>query len=244
MNSQPRNKGKILASNPNMNLDPYRRKRQFGATPEPRGVDHAGNEHGPLIYAMQKHMASRLHYDLRLEWRGALLSWAVPKGPSLDPAVKRLAMRTEDHPLEYAHFEGVIPSGQYGAGTVMLWDRGTWHPEKADVDGSLQKGEIRFALQGEKLKGAWVLVRIRGYGKVPAGSAWLLIKHRDRFASAKDVTREEPRSVASRRLLAHIARDGGGDTERASQGDPSGNVRIEKIAKPAGRRTAQRKRPS
>jgi len=226
-----------------MNLDPYRKKRQFGVTPEPRGTDHAERENGPLIYAVQKHMASRLHYDLRLEWRGVLLSWAVPKGPSLDPAVKRLAMRTEDHPLEYAHFEGVIPRGQYGAGTVMVWDRGTWHPEEADVDGSLQNGEIKFTLQGLKLKGAWVLVRIRSYGKVPAGSAWLLIKHRDQFASAKDVTEEEPRSVASRRLLADIARDGSGDMERASQGDPSGTVRIKKNTKPTLKRATRGVRP-
>lgn len=190
-----------------MNLDAYRKKRRFGATSEPRGADDAREGDGAPIYAMQKHMASRLHYDLRLEWRRVLLSWAVPKGPSLDSAVKRLAMRTEDHPIEYANFEGVIPSGQYGAGTVMVWDRGTWRPEDADVDRSLQRGEIKFTLQGEKLRGAWVLVRIRGYGKVPAGSAWLLIKHRDRYASAKDVTEEEPRSVASRRLLAEIARD-------------------------------------
>jgi bifunctional non-homologous end joining protein LigD len=104
----------------------------------------------------------------------------------------------------------------------MLWDRGTWHPENADVDGSLQKGEIKFTLHGKKLQGAWVLVRTRGFGKNPSGPAWLLIKHRDQYASAKDVTQEEPRSVTSRRLLAEIARDEGGDVERASQGDPSG----------------------
>ena len=224
---------KILASNARMNLDAYRKKRQFGVTAEPRGADEATERNGSLIYAVQKHMTSHLHYDLRLEWRGVLLSWAVPKGPSLDPAVKRLAMRTEDHPVEYAGFEGVIPSGQYGAGTVMLWDRGTWLPDDADVDGSLQRGEIKFTLQGKKLQGAWVLVHTRGFGKVPSGSAWLLIKHRDQYASAKDVTQERPRSVASRRLLAEIARDEGGDIERASQGDPSGKRRKPARAKPA-----------
>jgi bifunctional non-homologous end joining protein LigD len=127
---------------------------------------------GSLRYVVQKHMASHLHYDFRLEWRGVLLSWAVPKGPSLDPAVKRLAMRTEDHPIEYSDFEGVIPAGQYGGGTVMLWDRGTWQPECADVDSSLQKGEIKFTLQGRKLQGSWVLVRTRGFGKNPLRSAW------------------------------------------------------------------------
>jgi bifunctional non-homologous end joining protein LigD len=216
-----------------MNLDAYRKKRHFGVTAEPRGVEPAQKRDGSLIYVIQKHMASRLHYDFRLEWHGVLLSWAVPKGPSLDPEVKRLAVRTEDHPVAYASFEGVIPSGQYGAGTVMLWDQGSWHPEDPDVDRSLQKGEIKFTLQGQKLKGAWVMVRIHGYGKVPAGSAWLLIKHRDQYASAKDVTQEEPRSVTSRRLLAQIARDEGGDAETASQGDPSGHDRNKARAKPA-----------
>jgi bifunctional non-homologous end joining protein LigD len=168
---------------------------------------------GSLRYVVQKHMASHLHYDFRLEWRGVLLSWAVPKGPSLDPAVKRLAMRTEDHPIEYSDFEGVIPAGQYGGGTVMLWDRGTWQPECADVDSSLQKGEIKFTLQGRKLQGSWVLVRTRGFGKNPLRSAWLLIKHRDRFISSRDVTEKEPRSVTTRRLLAEIARDEGGTSK-------------------------------
>jgi bifunctional non-homologous end joining protein LigD len=227
-----------------MSLNQYRRKRQFGATPEPRGADRVESENGPLIYAVQKHMASRLHYDLRLEWRGVLLSWAVPKGPSLDPAVKRLAIRTEDHPVEYAAFEGVIPGGQYGAGTVLLWDRGTWLPEDADVDRSLRRGEIKFTLRGKKLKGGWVLVRIRGYSKVPAESAWLLIKHRDRYASGKAVTNEEPRSVVSQRLLSDIARDGGDDSKRGSLGDPPRNRQGTKSARPVSRRTVRRKRIS
>jgi len=149
-------------------------------------------------------------------------------------------MRTEDHPIEYADFEGVIPSG-YGAGTVMLWDRGTWHPEDADVDGSLQRGEIKFSLQGKKLKGSWVLVRIRGYGKVPSGSAWLFIKHRDQYASQEDLTHEEPRSVKSRRLLADIARDEGGDIDKAAKGDPPGMGQVTKSAKPASRRSERRR---
>jgi bifunctional non-homologous end joining protein LigD len=184
-------------------------------------------------------MASHLHYDFRLEWRGVLLSWAVPKGPSLDPAVKRLAMRTEDHPVEYSDFEGVIPAGEYGAGTVMLWDRGTWQPESADVEASLQKEEIKFTLQGKKLRGSWVLVRTRGFGKNDLRSTWLLIKHRDQYASAKEVTQEEPRSVASRRLLADIARNEGGDIEKASTGDPVGTGRHATSARSAsGRRPA------
>jgi bifunctional non-homologous end joining protein LigD len=226
-------------------LNEYRKKRNFEATPESQGASRASKKgNGSLIYALQKHMASHLHYDLRLEWRGVLLSWAVPKGPSLDPEVKRLAMQTEDHPVEYADFEGVIPAGQYGAGTVMLWDKGTWQPESTDVDASLQEGEIKFTLYGKKLQGSWVLVHTRGFGSNPGRSAWLLIKHRDQYASTKDVTREEPRSVESRRLLAEIARDGGGDVERASMGDAGGNGRATASTKPAGGRVGRRSRSS
>ena len=226
-----------------MKLNEYRKKRNFGATPEPQVAGNAKKKgNGSLIYAVQKHMASHLHYDFRLEWRGVLLSWAVPKGPSLDPAVKRLAMQTENHPIDYADFEGVIPAGQYGAGTVMLWDRGTWQPEDADVDASLQKGEIKFTLQGQKLQGSWVLVHTRGFGKNPARSTWLLIKHRDQYASTKDVTQDEPRSVASRRLLADIARDERGDIEKASKGDPAGKVQRETGAKSASGRTKRTRR--
>jgi len=228
-----------------VNLKEYRKKRQFDVTPEPRG---AGNirEKGKesLIYVVQKHIASHLHYDFRLEWRGVLLSWAVPKGPSLDPGVKRLAMQTEDHPVEYADFEGVIPEGQYGAGTVMLWDRGTWEPECPDVDDSLQKGEIKFVLDGRKLQGSWVLVRTRSLGKDPTRSAWLLIKHRDQYASTNDVTQEKPRSVASHRLLAEIARDEGGDTAKASMGDSADEARRTTTAKSARGRIERKRQPS
>jgi len=161
-----------------------------------------------------------LHYDFRLEWRGVLLSWAVPKGPSLDPSIKRLATRVEDHPVEYGGFEGVIPEGEYGGGTVMLWDRGTWTPEVEDVDAGLEKGDLKFTLEGRKLRGSWVLVRTKlGYG----GSAkpqWLLIKHRDRYASTEDILVEKPRSVLTNRLLAKIASDEGGDVAKAAKGDP------------------------
>ena len=170
---------------------------------------------------IQKHRASQLHYDFRLEWRGVLLSWAVPKGPSLDPSVKRLATHVEDHPVEYGGFEGVIPEGEYGGGTVMLWDRGTWTPEVPDVDAALEKGDLKFTLSGKKLRGSWVLVRTKlGYG----GSAkpqWLLIKHRDRYASTEDILAEKPRSVLTNRLLAEIARDEGGDVAKAAKGDPA-----------------------
>ena len=227
-----------------MKLNEYRKKRHFGATPEPPGASKARiKRNGSLLYVVQKHMASHLHYDFRLEWHGVLLSWAVPKGPSLDPAVKRLAMQTENHPIEYANFEGVIPTGQYGAGTVMLWDKGTWQPDDADVDSSFRKGEIKFTLQGKKLKGSWVLVRTRGFGKNPARSTWLLIKHRDQYASTKDVTQEEPRSIASQRLFADIARDEGGDVERAARGDPVGKRQRKTSAKPASKRVGRQRQP-
>jgi len=209
-----------------MTLSTYRKKRKFDRTPEPKGsISDASRRGDSLVYAMQKHMASRLHYDLRLEWRGVLLSWALPRGPSLDPAVRRLAMQTEDHPLEYVGFEGVIPTGEYGAGTVLLWDRGTWQPENLNTDGSLPEREIKFTLLGKKLRGSWVLIHTHSMRENEHRSTWLLIKHRDKYASLMDVTLEKPRSVASRRLLAEIARDGGGDVRRASMGDPAGLAR-------------------
>src|SRR5918992_2132791 len=153
-----------------MVLEKYKQKRNFESTPEPSGdvslaeqrAKAARPEKG-LFFCVQKHLASHLHYDFRLEHNGVLLSWAVPKGPSLDPKTKRLAMKVEDHPLDYGEFEGVIPEG-YGAGIVMLWDRGTWTPEVEDVDAALKKGDLKFTLNGYKLKGSWVLVRTRGWG--------------------------------------------------------------------------------
>jgi bifunctional non-homologous end joining protein LigD len=201
-----------------MTLAKYRKKRNFRVSPEPRGSE-GGKRKSSLLYVIQKHRASRLHYDFRLEWKGVLLSWAIPKGPSLDPSVKRLAMQVEDHPVEYGSFEGVIPAGEYGGGTVMLWDRGTWSPEVADVDAALSKGDLKFTLHGKKLRGSWALVRTRGYGG-NSKTSWLLIKHRDAFASTKDITQQKPRSVLTRRLLAGIARDEGGDVVTAASGDP------------------------
>jgi bifunctional non-homologous end joining protein LigD len=185
-------------------LKKYRSKRDFSVTEEPEGSERSNGSAKKLLYVIQKHQASQLHYDFRLEWRGVLLSWAVPKGPSLDPAVKRLAARVEDHPVEYGGFEGTIPEGEYGGGTVMLWDRGTWTPESPDVDEALRKGELKFTLNGKKLKGSWVLVRTKGYGGSKKES-WLLIKHRDRYASSEDVLEKKPRSVASNKLLDEIA---------------------------------------
>ena len=203
-----------------MKLKEYRKKRHFDVSPEPQGqAEPSKKKSAQVIYVVQKHRASHLHYDFRLEWNGTLLSWAVPKGPSLDPSVKRLAMKVEDHPIEYSNFEGIIPKGEYGGGTVMVWDRGTWEPEAEDVDTALRQGELKFTLHGKKLRGSWVLVRTRGYGS-RSDRSWLLIKHRDAYASKEDITIDAPRSVVSNRLLAEIARDEGGDVEEAATGDP------------------------
>lgn len=179
-----------------MALEKYKAKRDFTESPEPAGdVPHtspAGRK--PRFFCVQKHLASHLHYDFRLEHNGVLLSWAVPKGPSLDPKTKRLAMHVEDHPIEYGEFEGVIPSG-YGAGIVMLWDKGTWTPEVDDVDAALKKGDLKLTLDGYKLKGSWVLVRTRSG---PGGErGWLLIKHRDNWAGEIDIAEFAPLSVKS-----------------------------------------------
>ena len=189
-----------------MVLEKYKQKRNFASTPEPSGdltvaEQRAGKqkESESLFFCVQKHLASHLHYDFRLEHKGVLLSWAVPKGPSLDPKTKRLAMHVEDHPFEYGTFEGVIPEG-YGAGIVMLWDQGTWKPESDDVDAALKKGDLKFTLDGYKLKGSWVLVRTGGWGSRGGGGdgrSWLLIKHRDDWAGELDITEFAPRSVKS-----------------------------------------------
>lgn len=202
-------------------LREYARKRRFDVTPEPPASAPKRPRKRRLRFVVQKHRASHLHYDFRLEWDGVLLSWAVPKGPSLDPGTKRLAMEVEDHPLAYAGFEGIIPADEYGGGTVMVWDRGTYEPEDADVGAARRAGEIRFTLHGEKLSGAWVLVRTRGRDS----RSWLLLKRRDEAASDADLTTEQPRSVVSDRLLAEIAFDEGGDVTRAAGGDPPAAIR-------------------
>jgi len=207
-----------------MPLEEYRRKRRFGVTPEPEGKKLRTPRRRTLAFVVQKHRATALHYDFRLEWKGVMLSWAVPKGPSYDPTVKRLAMQVEDHPIEYNKFEGIIPGGEYGGGTVMIWDKGTWTPEMEDVDAALRKGDLKLSLDGAKLHGSWVLVRTRGR-KGDSKPAWLLIKHRDEWASSEDVTELAPRSVVTNRLLIEIARDEGGDVEKAADGDPPALLR-------------------
>jgi bifunctional non-homologous end joining protein LigD len=191
-----------------MGLREYRRKRDFKKTPEPSGKAAPRRRKGELLFVIQKHAASRLHYDFRLELDGVLKSWAVPKGPSLDPADKRLAMHVEDHPLEYGTFEGIIPKGEYGGGTVLLWDRGSWAPV-GDPHQGYRAGNLKFVLKGEKLRGGWALVRIRGGRRGDEdGRSWLLIKERDaeaRSGRAADIVELEPRSVATRRTLEEIA---------------------------------------
>lgn len=187
-----------------MGLDDYRQKRDFTRSREPEGKDEASGGGG--LYVIQKHAARRLHYDLRLELDGVLRSWAVPRGPSLDPAEKRLAVEVEDHPLEYGSFEGVIPRGEYGGGTVMVWDRGTWEAE-GDPRQDLERGKLTFRLHGEKLRGSWALARMKDR-EANRGRNWLLIKHRDPEAVAEEtysIVEEQPLSVASGLTLSEIA---------------------------------------
>ena len=183
-------------------LKKYRAMRDFGATPEPSGGKPKRTK--LPIFVIQKHQASRLHYDFRLEMEGVLKSWAVPKGPSYDPSVKRLAMMTEDHPYDYAAFEGVIPAGNYGGGNVIIWDNGTFELTEPD-DGvkGIKQGKLAFKMYGKKMFGEWALVKIKG--RSPKGNEWLLLKHRDGYASAEvDVTELAPQSVVSGKTVEQI----------------------------------------
>ena len=187
-------------------LKKYRQMRDFGETPEPSG---GKPKKAKLpIFVIQKHQASRLHYDFRLEMEGVLKSWAVPKGPSYDPTVKRLAMMTEDHPYDYASFEGVIPAGNYGAGNVIIWDNGTWEFIEPGDDPvrAVNQGKLTFRMFGKKMFGEWALVKIRG--RSPKGNEWLLLKHRDQYANPNvEVTEVAPRSVVSNLLVEEIGAD-------------------------------------
>src|SRR5215469_13155069 len=201
-----------------MSTAKYRQKRNFAHTPEPYGAPrHSSSAGRRRIFVVQKHRASRLQYDFRLEFGGVLVSWVIPKGPSLDPSVKRLAMQVEDHPLDYAIFEGAIPEGEYGGGTVMVRDKGSWGAETDSIGSALRKGNLKFILRGKKLRGAWTLMRARGSGN-RGDKSWLLIKQRDRFASTRRITEDKPRSVVSHRLLADIAFEAGGNVTKASTG--------------------------
>jgi bifunctional non-homologous end joining protein LigD len=189
----------------------YRAKRDFSKTAEPSGHAKVAPS-SRLRFVVQKHAARHLHYDLRLEWNGVFLSWAVARGPSLDPAEKRLAVEVEDHPLDYGDFEGTIPAGEYGGGTVQLWDRGYWSPEgNKTTEGALQAGDLKFTLEGEKLKGSWVLVRMRGDKFGGKRINWLLIKHRDAASKSGDADAllKKDRSVASGRSMQQITQGKG-----------------------------------
>ena len=190
-------------------LTEYRKKRDFRKTAEPEGGSDRDKDSAKLEFVIQKHAASHLHYDLRLELDGVMKSWAVPKGPAPDPSLKRLAMQVEDHPMEYNAFEGTIPEGEYGGGTVMLWDSGWYEPEKgggeAGVRDGIRKGDLKIIFHGKRIKGSYVLVRTRGFGSNASKPSWLLIKHKDEHAESGDALVERfTTSVTSKRTMEQI----------------------------------------
>ena len=198
-----------MASMADGKLSKYRSKRDFSKTAEPSG-ESAVTPSARRRFVIQKHDASHLHFDLRLELDGVFKSWALPRGPALDPKEKRLAVEVEDHPLEYGDFEGTIPEGEYGGGTVMLWDRGYWTPEgneNKSPEEQLKSGNLKFRLDGQRLHGSWVLVRMKRDRNGGRRTNWLLIKHRDEFAreGIDDAVSDDDRSVASGRTMAEIA---------------------------------------
>ncbi|HEU4521444.1 MAG TPA: DNA polymerase ligase N-terminal domain-containing protein [Thermoanaerobaculia bacterium] len=233
-------------------LKKYKAMRDFGSTPEPAGGKPKRSK--LPMFVIQKHQASHLHYDFRLEMEGVLKSWAVPKGPSYDPGVKRLAMMTEDHPYDYGSFEGVIPEGNYGAGNVIIWDTGTWEFIEPGDDPvkAVGEGKLTFRMFGKKMFGEWALVRIRG--RSPKGNEWLLLKHRDEFANEDvDVTRVAPRSVVSNRTVEEMTPENIWQSNRkaAGKGAPTLAARLaredRKKKKPAARKkksTKSSKAPS
>jgi bifunctional non-homologous end joining protein LigD len=221
-------------------LAEYKDKRDFDNTAEPAGAPVKARNKRGLRFVVQKHAASHLHYDFRLELDGVMKSWAVPKGPSYDPAVRRLAMEVEDHPIEYNQFEGTIPKGQYGGGTVMLWDKGTYEPESGGGEDALrrgyEKGDLKISMHGARLEGGWVLVRMR---RGDSGKAqWLLIKHRDNTADAQyDVTAEGTTSVATGRTMEEIA------TRRSRVWNSNGTDGATAPSKTATRKSAKNSTP-
>ena len=226
-----------------MALEEYKRKRDFKQTPEPPPKLERGKQRR---FVVQKHRATRLHYDFRLEMEGVLKSWAVPKGPSLDPADKRLAMQVEDHPVSYFDFEGIIPAGNYGAGTVMVWDMGTWEPV-GDASAMLKKGDLKFRLDGKKLKGEFALVHIKSRRSDSKGTEWLLIKHRDAYVQQGYDIDQFDWSVLTKRSLKQIAGDAGSaeweSSRKASRGQSSKNDWLaDSIAKAEAKKKLQTKR--
>ncbi|MFZ3211486.1 MAG: non-homologous end-joining DNA ligase [Terriglobales bacterium] len=221
-----------------MALEEYKRKRRFEQTPEPPPKLEKASQHR---FVVQKHRATRLHYDFRLEMEGVLKSWAVPKGPSLDPADKRLAMQVEDHPVSYLDFEGIIPPGNYGAGTVMVWDIGTWEAE-GNASEMLAKGDLKFQLHGEKLKGGFVLAHMRSRRPGSKGTEWLLIKHRDENVMPGYNIDDYDYSVLTRRSLDQIASDAGSaewQSSRAASKTAKNAWLADALAKVRKRKTAE-----
>ncbi len=219
-----------------MSLVSYKEKRNFKSTSEPSGGKVKG---GRLIFVVQKHAASRLHYDFRLEMDGVLKSWAVPKGPSADPAVKRLAMKVEDHPYDYKDFEGTIPKGNYGAGAVIIWDEGTYEPiekmagrkvQEKYLLKQLKEGSLKVVLHGKKLKGEWALVHTR-----QSENSWLLIKHRDQFATETDITKKS-KSVVTGKTIEQIEK-----TMVSENGSAKNAVRKVSLKKTALKRSSTTK---
>ena len=225
-------------------LESYRAKRDFKITAEPRGRVAGRAKRKALRFVIQRHAATRLHYDFRLELDGVYKSWAVTKVPSLDPATKRLAVEVEDHPLDYGTFEGTIPEGQYGAGTVQLWDRGTWTPQSDDPEGDLAKGHLKLVLDGERLHGGWALVRMRDKDVMPGRKTrhnWLLIKERDDSAlpGEPDALLAADTSVKTGRTLDEIA---GGKNSRVWQSTPKKSARIKRAPAIAAGKAVKKKR--
>lgn len=228
-------------------LKKYRQMRDFGVTPEPSGGKPKTTK--LPIFVIQKHDATRLHYDFRLEMEGVLKSWAVPKGPSYDPSVRRLAMMTEDHPYDYASFEGVIPEGNYGAGNVIIWDQGEWEFIEPGDDPvkAVRGGKLTFRLYGKKMFGEWALVRIHSKNANDRGNEWLLLKHRDAFANTDvDVTEVAPRSVVSNLLVEEVGPENVWESNRksSSRKAPTLAARLESEKKSTTKKTSTRKAPA
>ena len=247
-----------------MPLEEYKRKRRFEETPEPAGKVELRSGHR---FVVQKHDATRLHYDFRLEMEGVLKSWAVPKGPSLDPADKRLAMQVEDHPVSYFDFEGNIPEGNYGAGTVMVWDMGTWEPlspvavqgkynpgTDAEAVAMLAKGDLKFRLHGKKLNGDFALIKMKGRRPGSKGTEWLLIKKHDDYAVEGYDIDEYDESVLTKRSLEEIAGDSGsrewtsrpagrGKLKAAWLADAVAKLDKKRLGEKGGKKTASKKKP-